>query len=107
MYIDWHIEKHPKSPPKRFKEIAKEVPQKVPQKDPALRAGPNGESLDFLSFSKIIPPWGRVNAKKYFEITHRYQGVLHAKFGWNPSSLSSKSKQTNTQTDRQTGLFYV
>ncbi len=34
--------------------------------------------------------------------------MLHAKFGWNPSSsLGSKSEQTNKQTDRQTGLFYI
>ncbi len=35
----------------------------------------------FLSFSKIIPPPGGVNPKKYFEVTHRVQGEAHAKFG--------------------------
>ncbi len=58
----------------------------------------------FLSFSKIIPPLGGSTQKKYFEVTHRVQGEVHAKFGWNPSSsLGAKSKQT----DRQTGLFYI
>ena len=54
------------------------------------------------------PPGGGQPKKKYFEVTHRVQGEVHAKFGWNPSSsLSSKSEQTNKQTDRQTGLVYI
>ncbi len=39
-----------------------------------------GKCSDFFSFSKIIPPRG-VNPKKYFEVSHRVQGVAHAKFG--------------------------
>ncbi len=42
-------------------------PQNVPHKVSPLHPGPYGESLDFLSFSKIIsPPWGGVNTKKEF-----------------------------------------
>ncbi len=37
--------------------------------------------LGFLSFSKIIPPLGGSTQKKYFEVTHRDHGVVHAKFG--------------------------
>ncbi len=62
----------------------------------------------FFSFSKIIPPLGGSTQKKYFEVTHRYQWVAHAKFGWNPSSsLGSKSEQTNKQTDRQASFIYI
>ncbi len=81
--------------------------KKVPQKDFALRPGPYRESLGFLSFSKLYPLGGGTQ-KKYFEVTHRVQGEAHAKFGWDPSCGSgSKSEQTDRQTDRQTGLFYI
>ncbi len=65
--------------PKKPKKFAQKVPQKVPQKDFALRPGPYGESYFFV-FPKLYPPGG-VNPKKYFEDTHRYQWVAHAKFG--------------------------
>ena len=84
------------------------MPQKVQQKDFTLRPGPYVEKLIFLSFSKIIPPLVESTPKKYFEVTHRYQWVAHAKFGLNPSSsLGSKSAQTNKQTDRQTDLSFM
>ncbi len=59
-------------------------------------------------FQNYTSPGGgqAANPKKYFEVTHRVQGEVHAKFGWNPfSSLGSKSKQTNKQTDRY--LLYI
>ena len=66
-----------------------------------------GKVWIFEFFQNYTPPGG-VNQKKYFEVTHRVQGEAHAKFGWIPSSsLGSKSEQTNKQTDRQTGLFYI
>ncbi len=72
------------------------------------------------TFHKRIPPSSAIRGKffdffqnlrkstkkKYFEVTHRYHGKAHAKFGWNPSSsLDATSEQTNP-ADRQTGLFY-
>ncbi len=60
--------------------VAQKVPQKVPQKDSAPSWAIWGK-FRFLSFSKIIPPMGGVNPKKYFEVTHRGQGEVHAKFG--------------------------
>ena len=46
----------------------------------------------------IIDPLGG-----YLKVTHRVQGEIHVKFGWNPSSnLGSKSEQMNRQTDRPT-----
>ncbi len=67
--------------------------------------------LKFRLFKKIFfykTSWGGFNPKKYFEVSHGYQGVAHAKFGWNPSrSLGSKSEQTNKQTNRQAPLFFI
>ncbi len=78
----------------------------MPQKDPAL-SWAKWRKLDFLSFTKIYPRWG-VNPKKYFEVTNRVQGEVHAKFGWNPSSsLGSKSEQTNKQTNRPVLYIYI
>ncbi len=76
----------------------------MPQKDPAP-SWAIWRSLDFFEFfQNYTPPWGGgFNPKKYFEVAHRVQGEVHAKFGWNPaSSLGAKSEQTNKQTDRQT-----
>ncbi len=46
-----------------------------------------------------IPFLGGHAQKGFFEVIHRVQGVVHAKFGGDPSSsLGSKSKQINKQT---------
>ncbi len=43
--------------------------------------GHMGKVLYFLSFSKIIRPLRGSTQKKYYEVTHRVQGEVHAKFG--------------------------
>ncbi len=61
-----------------------------------------------FEFFQIYTPPGGINPKKNFEVTHRYQGVIHAKFGWNPSSsLGSKSEQIDKQTNRQGSFIYI
>ncbi len=91
---------------KNTNNLCKKVPQKVQQKDSALCPGPFGESFDF--FPKIIPSLGGPTQKKYFEVTHRVQGEVHAKFGWNPSSsLGFKSEQTSKQPDTPLSYVYI
>ncbi len=66
------------------------------------------EEVIFFSFSKIIPSLGGGQQKKYFVVTHRVQGEVYAKFGWDTSSsLGSKSEQTNKQTDRHLSFIYI
>ncbi len=79
----------------------------MPQKDSAFCPRPFGE-VGIFEFFQNYTPLGGSTQKKYFEVTHRVQGEVHAKFGWNPSSsFGSKSEQTNRQTDRQTGLVHI
>ncbi len=79
----------------------------MPQKDPAPSLAIWGK-FGFFEFFQNYTPLGGSTEKKYFEVTHRVQGEVHAKFGWNPSSsLGSKSEQTNKQTDRQASFIYI
>ncbi len=79
----------------------------VAQKDSAVRPGLFGESLDFFSLSKNLPPLGGVNPKKYFEVTHRAKGCPMPNLAeihpvvWAPNPI----KQTDRQTD--TSLLYA
>ncbi len=82
------------------------MPQKVPQEDSDLRPGKWGK-FGFFNFTKIISPWG-VNFEKVFQGCNRVQGEVHAKFGRDhSSSLASKSKQTDRQTNRHTSYIYI
>ncbi len=83
--------------------MGKKCRKRCSNRIPPSALGHMGKVLIFEFFQNYTP-FGGDNPKKYFEDTHRYQGVLHAKFGWNPSiCLGSKSKQTN----RQTPLLYL
>ncbi len=84
---------------KRFrKRCSKIIPPSV--------LGHLGKVLIFLFFQNYTLPGGGATQKKYFEVTHRVQGEVHAKFGWNPSSsLGFKSEQTSKQPDRP--LLYI
>ena len=74
----WPIEKYTNPPP--------------PPKGFCCKSWAIWGKFGFLRFSKILPPLGGSTPKRYF----RDHGVVHAKFGWNPSS-SLGSKQTNKQ----------
>ncbi len=82
------------------------MPQKVPQEDSDLRPGQMGEVWIFELYQNYLPLG--VNFEKVFQGCNRVQGEVHAKFGRDhSSSLASKSKQTDRQTNRHTSFIYI
>ncbi len=95
--VDWPrsarpIKKYPNPPPQKkstyeikyskYNSIvynSKKLTQKVPQREASV-LGHVGK-FGYFHFFKLYHPLGVVNQKKFFKVTHRVQGEVHAKFG--------------------------